>query len=180
VPGELPQVRIEFSKWGGRPHYCLSMGRLGEDEFGVWLWAPAGNVITKGDDSFLTQQPTLGLVPRSGMWNAAWWLGHPELELYLDINTPPEWAGEDSGGSGGSAGAERVSMVDLDLDVIRWLDGCVAIVDEDEFAAHRVEYGYPPDVVDAALNAAAELQAAVEARREPFGDVMERWLPCPR
>lgn len=170
MPGELQQVRIELSKWGGRPHYCFTMARLGEDEFGVWVWAAAGNLITRADVSFLTKEPTLGVVPRSGMWYAAWWLGHRDVDLYVNVNTVPEWDG----------GAQRVSMIDLDLDVIRLLDGRVEIVDEDEFAAHRVEYGYPPDVVDAALSAAAELQAAVEARTEPFGDARERWLPRAR
>ena len=40
--------------------------------------------------------------------------------------------------------------VDLDLDVVEGLDREVWVDDEDEFAEHRVELGYPREVVDLA------------------------------
>jgi protein associated with RNAse G/E len=161
-------ARIERWKWGGRPHYCYSMTTLGEDEFGVWLWAPAGNTITRGDTSFDTRNATLAVVPRVGMWSAGWWQAHDEIELYVDINTSPEWVGD------------TVSMTDLDLDIIRFVDGRVEIVDQDEFAEHQVAFGYPEEIIDAAQRAAGELHARVEARTEPFDDAWRRWLPVER
>jgi hypothetical protein len=52
-------------------------------------------------------------------------------EVYIDITTPPMWLDDDA----------VVTMVDLDLDVLRRWDGRVEVADEDEFAAHRVELG---------------------------------------
>ena len=40
-----------------------------------------------------------------------------------------------------------VTAVDLDLDVVRGWTGRVWVDDEDEFADHRVRFGYPADVV---------------------------------
>ena len=44
----------------------------------------------------------------------------------------------------------EVTMVDLDLDVVRLrADQRVLIVDEDEFAEHQVRYSYPAEVITA-------------------------------
>ncbi|MGW3644493.1 DUF402 domain-containing protein, partial [Streptomyces sp. NPDC005143] len=40
-----------------------------------------------------------------------------------------------------------VRMVDLDLDVVRPRGGEAHVEDEDEFAEHRVRYGYPDRAV---------------------------------
>ena len=67
-------------------------------------------------------------------------------------------------------------MVDLDLDVRRRRSGEVELLDEDEFAAHRVRFGYPVEVVAAAEAAAQWLIASVRDRIEPFGVEYTHWL----
>jgi hypothetical protein len=52
----------------------------------------------------------------------------------------------------------------------------VTLDDEDEFAEHREQYGYPAEVVEAALASAAWLQEALKRRVEPFGKDFRRWL----
>src|SRR5262245_61044187 len=113
-------------KWGGRPHYRGLVHVLGDDEHGTWLWGPAGRTIFRGDvPLFLTQQDALILLLPDTWWSPGWWIGHPETEVYVNIGTPPEW--EDT----------RVSSTDLDLDVVRFCDGRLEIVDEDEFELHQ-------------------------------------------
>lgn len=65
--------------------------------------------------------------------------------------------------------------MDLDLDVVRRFDGSAEILDEDEFAEHRVRYGYPPEVTDHAERAASAMLAAVTSGTEPFGQVCRGW-----
>jgi len=48
-------------------------------------------------------------------------------------------------------------MVDLDLDVVLTREGHLFVDDEDEFAAHQVELGYPPEVVALAEGVARRL-----------------------
>ena len=69
-----------------------------------------------------------------------------------------------------------VTMVDLDLDVVKRRDGSVHVDDEDEFAEHRVAMGYPPHVVANARADCARVFLAMEAGVEPFGSVGPRWL----
>ena len=53
------------------------------------------------------------------------------LSVYVDVTAPPTWSGA------------TVTAIDLDLDVVRELDGRVWVDDEDEFAEHQVFYVLP-------------------------------------
>lgn len=90
-------------------------------------------------------------------------LGNPAV-LYVDITTVPECT------------ETSISMVDLDLDVLRLLDGSVVVEDEDEFADHQVIYGYPKDIVALAEVSLQRVLADVRAGAEPFDKAAEAWL----
>ena len=159
-------MELATEKWGGHPHYRGEMRALGDDEHGTWLWGMAGRTVLRGHDlAFTTQQDVLILVPREAWWHVAWFLGHPEIALYVNINTPADRDGD------------RIVAIDLDLDVIRWHDSRVEVVDRDEFEVHQVRYGYPPDIVAAAEVATAEAYDLVVRERPPFdGTAARRWV----
>lgn len=161
-------VQVDYLKYDGSLHWNLRMRRLGEDEHGVWLGLPADSVIYKGHDSV---HPLLDahviLFPRGETWWTATFNAVPRrTEIYCDITTPPRWPEPDT-----------VTMVDLDLDVLRKRDsGHTVLVDEDEFAEHQVRYAYPPEVVASAQESARWLMDAVSAGSGPFGGAHRRWL----
>lgn len=62
---------------------------------------------------------------------------------YLDIVQPPTFDGQ------------TIRYVDLDLDLIA-IDGGVQLLDEDEWYAHQLKFGYPTLVVERAWQAVAE------------------------
>jgi protein associated with RNAse G/E len=72
-------------------------------------------------------------------------------------------------------GVDSVTAVDLDLDIRRLRDGTVRVMDEDEFAAHQVHYGYPPQVV-ATAQATCEWIVANITTTEPFLTVYKTYL----
>lgn len=157
-------------KWGGAPHYRGSAYVLGDDGAGTWLWGPAGRMIMRGAEPvFVTDQDAITLFPPDAWWSASWWLGNPDVELYVNINTPVER----------SPGVLR--YVDLDLDVVRLVDGTCQIVDQEEFELHQVEMGYPADIVTATADAAEQVLHAVTARMPPFdGAAALRWAGVAR
>ncbi len=158
-------VGIRFTKWGDEPHWSFDMFRLGEDEHGVWLWAPAGTALQRGDDEPTTFRNLAVKVITDGWWTAIFNDGADRTyDLYVDIATPAHWEGD------------TVHLVDLDLDVARRKNGGVEIHDEDEFELHRVRYGYPDHIIDKARTETARIAAAVERRDEPFGEVFGAWL----
>ena len=69
-----------------------------------------------------------------------------------------------------------MTTVDLDLDVIRFCDGRVEVVDRDEFEVHQRTFRYPPDVVAAAERATAEVFDLVLHEVAPFdGTISHAW-----
>ncbi len=164
-------VHIRFTKWDGGAHWMFDMERLGEDEHGVWLWAPAGTELRRGFEIHAERGFVKVITPNrwwTAVWNVGPLKGDRSIEVYVDVITPAVWD------------RETVHMVDLDLDVIRRSNGLVEIDDEDEFEEHRVLFGYPDHVVDKARTEAARLAIAVEMRTEPFGTLGEQWLEAGR
>jgi uncharacterized protein len=160
-------VQVNYRKYDGSLHWNLRMRRLGEDEHGIWLGLPAHSVMRKGHNPEVPlPEAHVLLFPRGAWWTATFNAAPRSTEVYCDITTPPQWP---------SPG--EVTMVDLDLDVIRKRGVSVPVlVDEDEFAEHQVRYGYPAEVTTAAQSSADWLLDAVGRGTGPFGGAHRGWL----
>ncbi|MFC6087010.1 DUF402 domain-containing protein [Sphaerisporangium aureirubrum] len=158
-------VKVAYTKYDGSLHWYHDALLLGEDEHGVWTGCPPGTPGRRGTEVSLVWEHAFVLLFPRDAWFTANFNAEPQpMEIYCDITTVPQWSDG------------RVTMVDLDLDVLRLRDGRVLLDDADEFAEHRVRYGYPPDVAAEAERAAAWLMDAVRERRPPFDGAHERWL----
>ena len=162
----MTPIRVVYRKYDGSLHWHMELGRLGADEYGTWLGAPAGSQCQRGSEEPVTfSHAYVLLIPWSGGWTMTCNAEPCWTELYIDITTVPQWVAGD-----------QVEMVDLDLDVVRGFDGSAEILDEDEFAEHQVRYSYPPEVTGHAERAATAMLAAVTSGTEPFGQVCRNWL----
>ncbi|WP_114424290.1 DUF402 domain-containing protein [Nocardioides houyundeii] len=184
APGDA--VHCEMTKWGEHPHWVYDALWLGSDEHGDWVGVPTGTrfarpgrELTAGSDQVvLVPAPSYGVRPG---WLATFhqaggavWAGEPSppepvaaaprVATYVDMTTPAQWHGA------------TLRAVDLDLDVVQDVAGTVVVDDEDEFAAHQVELGYPAHVVTAALQSCAWVHAAVVAASAPFDGAHRAWL----
>lgn len=155
-----------YRKYDGSLHWNCTMRWLGEDAHGQWLGVPAMSEARRGHEPPVTfREPYVQLFPAAARWTALFNAAPARTEVYCDITTVPRWRDDE------------VTMVDLDLDVIRQRpDGETFVDDEDEFAAHQVRYAYPPDVVAGAEEACRWLFKAVSTRAEPFDRVAATWL----
>ncbi len=141
------------------------MMRLGEDEHGTWLWARPGMVFWRGDEPpRVATRLHVKLITEDRWWTAIWNGDGHDIDLYVDIATPARWV------------ADKVTMIDLDLDVVRFADGRIEVLDEDEFAEHQRTLGYPPEIVDRARTTTARLFLDVETGVPPFDGTGKRWL----
>jgi protein associated with RNAse G/E len=158
-------VRVRYRKFDGSPHRSYPAVSLGSDEYGDWLGVPSGEFIAAALADFKYTDPYVLLVPREQWWTAMFNSPPRRTEVYCDITTPAQWT--DDG----------VLLTDLDLDVRRRREhNLVELLDEDEFADHRERYGYPPDLVAAAWEAAEWLLKALDDGTEPFRSEFHRWL----
>lgn len=159
-------VTVQYFKYPDLLHWRHDTTRLGEDEFGVWLAIPTGTTVQRGHEpERLMDRDAVQLVAADRWWSLIYNGPEHEFEVYVDITTPAVWER-----------ADRVTMFDLDLDVVRHQDGTVEILDEDEFDEHRHARSYPPQLVDGARAATAAIFVALERHEEPFGTVAATWL----
>jgi len=162
-------VRLEMTKWGDTPHWEMDGVYLGHDAAGDWLGFPRGTHMSRPGLSLTTENDQVGLVPAPGTAVGRAWLAtfHGPggiVWTYVDMTTIPEWEGR------------TVRAVDLDLDVIEALDHSVYVDDQDEFDEHRVELGYPREVVDLAMVTRDLVLTAVRDKIPPFDGSAAPWF----
>lgn len=162
-------MRVRATKWLERPHWAFDGVWLGADAHGDWVGFPAGTAFARPGHGFTATWDSVALFPRAG-WAAAFNAGHPRgLGTYVDLATAPEWRADAAGST--------VSYVDLDLDVVERAGAPAFIDDEDEFAEHALEFGYPPELVARVRADADAVLAAVQRREPPFdGATAAAWL----
>jgi uncharacterized protein len=158
-----------MTKWVDRPHWEFDAAYLGTDQHGDWLGIRRGTVMTRPGASYVAPTHQVGLVPPPGPDTGRGWLAtfhdvDGPVQVYVDVTTPPAWDGG------------VVRAVDLDLDVVRGRTGRVWVDDEDEFADHRIRYGYPEDLAAAAMASCDRVHAAVASGQPPFDGVAAAWL----
>jgi uncharacterized protein len=166
--GSMRAVRMVYRKFDGSLHWHQWMEHLGEDRHGVWLGTrPNAYAQRASEPPVMFPYASVTLVPRDAWWTALF-NDQPADDLkatavYCDITAPAEFRDD------------LVTAVDLDLDVIRLVDGTVVIDDEDEFAEHRIKYGYPEDVVAEAEASCAWLAGNITTA-EPFLSAYKPYL----
>ena len=173
LPAPGDQVHVAMSKWGDRPHWEFDGRWLGSDEHGHWVGAPRGTPHARPGYAFVSEVDTVTLFPREEWCCATFHRPGIWCDTYVDMSTPPVIEGS------------LVRAIDLDLDVIRLSrdgtpppsyagapvgPGAVYLDDKDEFAEHRVEYGYPDDVVTAVEESARRVLAAIRSQSAPYDD----------
>jgi hypothetical protein len=164
-------VHVRMTKWAGRPHWEFDCVYLGEDAHGTWLGFPRGTYMSRPGAEYVSPTDQLGLVPPVSApeiergWLATIHGPGGVLSVYVDVTAPPTWSGN------------TLTAIDLDLDVVRELDGRVWVDDEDEFAEHQVLYAYPPEVVESARASRDRLVALVGGHHPPYDqDTPRAWF----
>ena len=158
-------VRVVYRKYNGRAHRDYPARRLAEDDLGTWVGVPAGTASVYHGRPSVERIPFVLLVPHSAWWTGMFNPPPRTSEVYCDIASPAHWDGD------------TVHLIDLDLDVVRRrATGAVELRDDDEFAAHRVQFGYPDHLVSQAEAAARWLLDALGDGTEPFASAYRKWL----
>lgn len=163
-------VLEDYRKWDGQRHWQVRGILLGDDQWGTWVGFPADTRMRRPGRDFRIQHARVAMYPQSQGWAASFWRSGEvpaSAHVYIDLATAPAWSGE--------AGLV-VTLIDLDLDVVRTFDGRTYIDDEDEFVEHTAAYRYPPELVAQVRSDADRLLEQVRAGQAPFdADTHKRW-----
>jgi uncharacterized protein len=104
-----------------------------------------------------------GTVSQEYFWSDQWYnvfrLIRPDGRLhchYCNIALPAKWS------------ERELSFVDLDVDIVVGVDNSVKVLDEDEFEANRIVFGYPADIVAGVRKAIDEVKELASRFEFPF------------
>ena len=155
--------RIVMTKWPDRPRSDVSADFLGEDEHGVWYGSHRDRTFVDGRGMTVTAAHVGAYLPDR------WWIPifvPPErrFEIYVHIATPPDLVDG------------RIESIDLELDVVRYRDRRVEVLDEDELDEAIIEHAIPDDVVGRARGACDEVVRLLTEDVEPFARAGAAWL----
>lgn len=167
-------LHFDHGKWDGPRHWQADGSYLGADEWGHWAGVRAGARIHRPGHEYRADVDQVQLTA-DHPWVARFYdrpavldSDPDKVQVYVDISSVPEWHLDEN--------PARVSLTDLDLDVVHRGE-TTFIDDEDEFATHRVTYGYPTEMVARCEATAAEVLRAVTERTGPFAPgVAEHWF----
>lgn len=157
---DLKTIRVVSTKYDGslRDSYnALLLDHVGSM---IRLKVPSGTPILDGrtKQTELSEDTAIEIYFLDrwyNVWHMREHTTYPNL-WYANVAKPAEFDGE------------TLSWVDLDLDVRCYLDGSLAILDEDEFEQNRVAMSYPRDVVEEALEAQNEILMLGQIGAFPF------------
>lgn len=171
-------VEVRKYKWPDRFVDRCEEVVIGRDAHGEWHGVAAGTPFTLADRRVARHsQPFVACFPPDRWWVAGFNPPVDQLveftgdgpaetlriearEVYVHIATPPEMR----------EGA--LCFTDLELDVVRYADGRVAVLDEEDFE----RAGLPADVAASARAACDEVARMLRGRDEPFGEAGRAWL----
>ncbi len=152
-------------KYDSALHWHYEVEVLGKDDHGLWIGVAADTRIQRGAELAITPTaPFVRLIPPDSWWSVIVNDEPSRYALYADVAMPI------------SVSSSVIEMTDLDLDVVRYRDRTIAVLDEDEFEERRVTFAYPPSVVTRARATAVWLEHAMKTGIEPFGSIGQTWL----
>lgn len=115
--------------------------------------------IREGDGKeWVSRIPSVAFFIPGQWYNVVSLIEEQGIRYYCNIASPPYVSGQ------------VITYIDYDLDVIRTTDGGVQIVDQEEYAQHKVNYHYP-DIVDRKVKGGMDrLLQRIRGNEAPFED----------
>lgn len=86
-------VRVAYTKWDGARHLQFDSVRLGDDEFGTWLFIPRGTPVVRPAVKFLAGADSVQLIAPGAPSTATFFAlaeapAQVPCDLYVDMITP--------------------------------------------------------------------------------------------
>jgi len=155
---EGDRILLRATKFDGAPHWIQPFTVISDDGNLLVAKYRARTPIYTSRGEFRSPYDSCVYFWRD-RWFNVFRLSRPRCGVslwYCNVTTPPVLEGS------------TLRYVDLDLDVSVRPDGCIELLDADEFEQHRELYAYPVEVVEAAQQAAQFVAAMAQRHEFPF------------
>lgn len=159
-PAATPGARIllRATKFDGAAHWIQPFTVISDDGNLIVAGYRARTPIFTSRGEFRSPYDS-----RVYFWRDRWFnvfqLSRPQCGpalWYCNVTTPPVLEGG------------QIRYIDLDLDIAVRPDGCIELLDSDEFEVHQRKYGYPAEVIRQAKLAAQSVAGLAQRKEFPF------------
>ncbi len=161
-------IQVHSTKYDGSLHYRYRMRLVHEEEKLLMLYAAPGEHVESYRGQMLTTRHSLGLYWTDSFYNLTvnWTADWRPISHYINVATPASW----------NDGTLR--FIDLDLDIIwRYNPEELILDDQDEFEAHKIQFGYPSELIAQSWQSSNEVSRLIHERRYPFDGSLYTWRP---
>lgn len=157
IPEKGSDVYIQSFKHDGSLHrtWCKAFV-LEADEKRIVAVTNHSWVIEAYGRKWLTREPAICFFYDDCWWNVISMIRHTGVYYYCNLASPSIYDGE------------AIKNIDYDLDIKLYPDGGYQILDEDEYAQHSKQMGYPEEVKHIIESEMQRLIRTMENREEPF------------
>lgn len=162
-------VDLNIYKYPRRFRYTIPAQLAWDKPEELAIYLPAGVEIYSPSKQagFPAQHHILNIFWPGRYFNAeiSWYPDWTFRGYYLNLALPHEWD-------------ETVcAYIDLELDVTRFEDEPIQILDEDEYEEARLTYNFPPDLVSQIETTRDEVVRLLENEVFPFDGSLKTWRP---
>jgi protein associated with RNAse G/E len=159
---------ISSTKFDGSLHYQFDAQLVSASGNEIRVYTPPGCKAVTYRGEVVCTSHALRIFYTDRPWNmmVRWFPDWRFENHYVNIAEPATWDGH------------VLRWVDLDLDIIHHAGAADPMLDdEDEFARHRVKWGYPQATVDRCWRAVEEVYGLIRNQSPPFDQITTRWRP---
>ncbi|MBB6480023.1 DUF402 domain-containing protein [Spirochaeta isovalerica] len=156
------------TKFNSDIHYRFETEIIYESDSTLVVYTPSDTPLKSYRGAFNTHTHILMFYFRDRYhnihihWNPDW---TPRMH-YVNIASKADWD------------SERVSAIDLDLDLIRFYNSDEIILDdEDEFEENSSRYSYPADLIERCRDEARIIRKDMSSRKGIWSDDIFSWRP---
>lgn len=163
----METTNVLVYKYGGKLHYQWTVSIIKHtDDYTIVYGKPGRKLIhhTNGE-VYHCHSHSIEFFP-----SKRWFTVHIDMnengtcEYYCNICMPP------------TSSTQHISFIDLDLDIIRNVEGTWSVVDEDEFKNNSVKLKYPKYVIENAQKSLDNLLYHIKEDEFPFNGFFDKYI----
>lgn len=160
-------IKVKVYKYGGTIHYEWESLLIENTEDHVLVYGVPGRSLVHHTKEKVYQFNTYSIeyFPKNQWYTVNIDIHkHGDIEYYCNICMPPEFSNQE------------IKFTDLDIDVIRNIEGKWSVVDEDEYEINSEKFKYPLNLKENVSRALDDILNKIEDKHFPFDGFFEKYI----
>lgn len=160
-------IKVKVFKYGGTIHYEWESLLIEDTEDYVLVYGLPGRSLVHHTKEKVYQYDSYSIeyFPKNEWFTVNIDIyRNGNIEYYCNICMPPEFSNKE------------IKFIDLDIDIVRSIEGKWSVVDEDEYEVNSEKFKYPSTLKENVSQALDEILKKIEGKHFPFDGFFEKYI----